>query len=138
MNLGDAKRHELAAAFGRHVRAYEQAMDKTASHWLLLYYAVECGLKLCILRQDPRRKSTADLPDELRSHHINLLLREAGYPGETLKSVRVDPAGRSAGTVPPELVHELWRYGVDANRDDCTRTVEKLERIVAWLRDVVG
>lgn len=106
-----------------------QSHDPHSANNLLLYYAVECGLKYLILKRASLRHSE-ELPIEQRSHDL-VGLRSALKLGP----VRNQPQGfKLAGsftspTYPIHLAHEVWRYGVEMNKDDETK-------LVAWLTAV--
>ena len=128
----EASRHELRLAFYRHWHAYNNANPKTPSHWMVLFYAVECGLKLFVMRNNPKMKSTADLDEELRSHCINLLLKKAGYGSPGVKSVKYGPDRTSMWAESAEI-HLLWRYGIDADEAGQAAAVGRLSEIAEWL-----
>ena len=124
----DATRQELRQAFHSHWSTYRT--DRAPkSHWLVLFYAVECGLKLKILSADARLRSTKDLVDKLRSHNINILLNEAGLGHLQVRTIRVGPASHHPTFIDPKYVHEVWRYGVDMDPQDASQTRVSLERI---------
>ncbi|MGE5528356.1 MAG: hypothetical protein ACM3X6_04340 [Patescibacteria group bacterium] len=138
----DVKRHELEAAFRKNWKAYDEAAEKGSPHRLILFYAVECGLKVYIMRKNPRLKTTADFAEvedlaQLRqTHDINLLLAKAGYRIATVKSIRYRAPGwpRLYSLAYAHQVHELWRYSVEANDENMQEVVHRLEEIAAWLQ----
>lgn len=104
------------------------------SSQLLLFYAVECGLKHLIVRLEKLR-DVGPRNGLLYSHDLAKLLE------------RLKPTAAEVGKAPPNLhltlasgpkrhgnssdIHLAWRYGakVDANCQD---------EIIAWLRQVDG
>lgn len=128
----DVTRQELQTSFHRHFRTYSSGIPKTHSHLLLLFYAVECGLKVYIMRQSPKIKTTADLNDDpemrkIKTHDLNYLLHRAGYGSKGITKTKYrNLQGVNDLRASSDVLHELWRYGVDGNHADIEAVRSKL------------
>jgi len=122
----DAGFSELEQAFKAHSRAAEKGTSP--SHLLLLFYAVECGLKSKILRyqnfnrisQKGKEIETHDLRD------LSLMLRlPASLTNPEASSFRL----KSGSSRPIEHAHQAWRYGVAINEEDQKKLLRWLKKI---------
>ena len=112
-----ASRHNLQKAFHKHKACYEALKDThNRSRRLILFYAVETGLKAYLLDKIQKRTS-----DDLFSHYdyrylennghdISIMLKLAKLPGQfVLKTLRC----KNDIQVAPSQYHQLWRYGLE-------------------------
>lgn len=90
----DVTRDELHYSFFKHLQVYRLAQTGAGpSHWLLLAYAIECGLKVVIMKNE-----NVFSTDEFRStqslkwvvtgqdgHNLERLANHAGHPSVILK-----------------------------------------------------
>lgn len=127
---------ELGKAFRKHIDLFENG--KTSSHFLLLFYAVECGLKYLYLREN-RLRDTGQIQD-------NALTRDSECSGHDLgrwaKAVKV-PAQqgcisyirRNNERLSICKAHQAWRYGAVINRDDEDKIVELLTNMKEIIKE---
>ena len=137
-----ATREELRKSFFRHILACEKAPSMTHSHRMLLCYAVECGLKVCIMKEHPILMSTRDFGkiadcEKLMTHNLNYLLDRAHCGAMRLSPVKLSDkyvGGRNQRAGVEEL-HEIFRYGINADALEIDRAMEILGRIINWLKE---
>jgi hypothetical protein len=112
----------------------ESAKCGSASSHLLLFYAVECGLKAAVLGKRGRNaRSTADLPSELRSHDLRRLAKELKLAGSVLPS-RCQRCHDAQTAVNHQEMHQAWRYGALLEATDETAFVKALTGLSEWCR----
>jgi hypothetical protein len=109
--------------------------DTPAAH-LLRFYSVECGLKAAVLgKRGLNARSTADLPERLRTHDLRALAKELNLSGPLVQQLigcrRNNNAQRKVAH--PEL-HEAWRYGAALNEDDEKVADAGLSGLSEWCR----
>ncbi|MFN7938651.1 MAG: hypothetical protein U0R19_35305 [Bryobacteraceae bacterium] len=127
-----AKEGHLRKAFSTHSLPTEQANE---SRMLLLFYAVECGLKSAWLRQN-RLSDTSQLGPEFdgKGHDLAFWVKQLRLPASVANGVR---DFRLRGTQQRHRLsqaHEAWRYGV-AIQDDDEKSMNKwLEQVCNWIR----
>ncbi|HCT29886.1 MAG TPA: hypothetical protein DIW31_03955 [Bacteroidales bacterium] len=126
-----AKKRELRKAFETHHRLYNSKIStSTMSQKLLLFYAVECGLKYLILDENKKNStrdfekiietSTGCLVSELlkgtNGHDINRLLNILKYNLRIppLPTKVIDEKGKPISSEPKEL-NQIWRYGIECD-----------------------
>ncbi len=138
-------RHELRGAFRKHLHAYRTAGGgATASHRLLLAYAVECGLKLLIM-MDQIAESTLEIsliPDlgwmvqGTSGHDISRLANKAGYPAPPSLVLDCVPLGTFTRQAESRTMHLVWRYGVAVQNEPSELAVAgTLETIAKWIEE---
>ena len=135
-------RHNLQKAFQKHKACYEALKDThDRSRRLILFYAVETGLKVYLL--DKIQKHTSD---ELFSHYdyrylennghdISAMLKLANLPGQfVLKTLRC----KSDMQVAPSQYHQLWRYGLELTDAADEKEAEiTLYSVVVYLSPII-
>jgi hypothetical protein len=114
----------------------------TNSHRLLLFYAVECGLKAVLMRR--KRQNRTDLCQEITEcqHDINKLLdclsagKDLKLPSQLgMKPIKNKRGGDEERKFTPGDINQMWRYGgkcsfIDVEDKDIE---EKLLQIVTWI-----
>lgn len=127
------------------VRNYAHLRDATAtsvgqSANLLLFYAVECGLKAAYLgKRGINAKGTQALPERLRSHDIRKLAKELKIGA--CVSAQLSPCRRRhdpATTVQHQELHQAWRYGASLDQVDEGRAVSALGNLSDWCKGEHG
>jgi hypothetical protein len=114
---------------------------RTNAHRLLLFYAVECGLKAILMRRKDKKRT--DLCKDLAEcqHDVNKLLDRL-YAGESLKlpsQLRMKPIkgknGHEERKFTPGDVNQMWRYGGCCEIAEITdqNLEKKLLEIVQWI-----
>lgn len=130
-------RQELARAW-RHLRQASRATPRQAPHRLLVFYAVECGLKAVWLQQ--KNKEVLEGADiALLGHDLNQLFKDlcighqlAALPRViTLKPLeRPSPRARCGGV---DVLHQAWRYGVEVKTPDDIEIEQQLDKLNEWI-----
>ncbi len=118
----DAGLSELRHSFFAHSKAAENRTS--SSHFLLLFSAVECGLKACILKSYRKIKISQIKDQDITSHDLVFLVKELKWCMKDITFRLQSGSARSIGDV-----HQAWRYGVSIDEDD-----EK--KIIEWLKDI--
>lgn len=139
MSWIDAGVSELRFAFFCHLRAREERNGQNdPSNNLLLFYAVECGLKAVLLR----RRNLRTLR-EIKTDNAEGLGHDLAY---YVKELRISAAtvslkgayrlgGRQSGSCAVRDVHQAWRYGVRMDPGDEGQLVNGLVRLTDWVRE---
>jgi hypothetical protein len=120
-----------------------KCQPRTNAHRLLLFYAVECGLKTAIMKRERIKRTDESMKNgdfKEFGHDINKLLTYLHttpelYLQETeLTSLKPFPQTRESETkrpVKPADFNQMWRYGGHSEKDE---NIEKqLEKIIQWL-----
>jgi hypothetical protein len=107
---------EIEKAWRDNKSAYTQT-PRSNAHRLLLFYAVECGLKAILMRR--QRKNRSDLCIEISEcqHDVNKLLdclsaqKSLRLPSQlSMKSIK-GKNGYDERKFTPGDVNQMWRYG---------------------------
>jgi hypothetical protein len=109
----------------------------TNAHRLLLFYAVECGLKAVLLKR--QRVDRTDLCLDLADvqHNVNRLLdrlragKELQLPDQLwMKPLKNDEERKfSCGEI-----NQMWRYGGDCTAISDRELEKKLQDILTWIK----
>lgn len=132
-----AKIHELKNTFTAHLFVYKLASPKRVSHRLLLFYAVECGLKVLMLKKIKGTTTESfmkhrELKDRLNGkngHNIKYMLRFLGYGQFNLPNMR---CLNEANAMPSEY-NQIWRYGIQIMKDQEDDIEKTLFEITEWI-----
>ena len=134
------KKHELKNSFKEHYSIANVAppSKKKYSHKLLLFYAVECGLKVLIITKISG-STTKDIYNNTKigpllngksGHNLVVMTKFLGisqfkFPGIDCKN------GDVAGC---DSYNQLWRYGAecDSNKED--EVVKELEKLATYIK----
>ncbi len=125
---------EMERAYRLHKQFYTAAKPPSPalSRSLILCYAVECGLKQRLMRNNNLRDTAEMDESELGLHHdLRRYLREARLPAVavlTAGKAQHSPTCRPTQQVQPHQYHEAFRYGVQL--DDDAHLIVQLERIL--------
>ncbi|UUO16800.1 hypothetical protein [Dolichospermum heterosporum] len=138
---------EMKKAWGGNLSA-SQISPRTNAHRLLLFYAVECGLKAVLMaRQETRRTNLCKDIKEC-GHNINKLLSLLGAGGSLslpteifIQEILDTRNNKEERKLNPGQMNELWRYGgkvtainkdgkIKANDEDIEN---KLLEISKWI-----
>ena len=130
MAMLDVSRRELQRAYRIHFNNYKALQENILemnSCLLLLFYAVECGLKaVWCKRHRVETTSSAGSTFESFRHDISLILGDL-RSGITLTRTMEYKSGR----INLEKFHECWRYGGKINNEE---TIQKeLENVCFWI-----
>lgn len=124
-----------------------QFEPRNNAHRLLLFYAVECGLKAVIMirenltRTDQPRKKGRNVDDF--GHDINLLLDELqvgvkirlkSIKINTIQSLQPQDKREEERAVSPEKINKMWRYGGKSLNIQDEEIEKQLLEIVEWIK----
>jgi len=133
-------RNELQKSYKNHYTLYKYGENTVSpkARRLLLFYAVECGLKSLILKNlgkntyEELRMYSENNQLRIHGHDIKAMTREVGIDHiYSLKKIRLMNQG---GNVSTERFNELWRYGVTVEDEEGEKNVEiTLEDIAKWI-----
>jgi hypothetical protein len=109
----------------------------STSERLLLFYAVECGLKALIM-QSRRIDNYLDLPEELQiAHDIREGLKAVYAPAKLqVRTVMTNHRQDPQETVLPEHLHQVFRYGIPIEAE--ADVAADLQRVMEWLKERLG
>jgi hypothetical protein len=115
------------------------ASTRKNPHRLLLFYAVECGLKSVWLKRQAR--SLFDREDiEKTGHNLRELLKElkVGANLSLPENLQLKPLMRN-GTEEPRngdisILHQAWRYGGNCTVPTDNACEYQLEQVLAWIK----
>ncbi|GAB7389204.1 hypothetical protein BSNK01_30420 [Bacillaceae bacterium] len=135
----EVSRKQLIKSFNRHLDVYRKGgLQRNPSHFLMLFYAVECGLKAKILGKIKKDSLKSFLQhEELRDYY-------SGKKGHDLNGLlgflKADRLAIPNVNLPgicfkPEDIHIAWRYGFPVPREHEKELLEKLEDISRWLEE---
>lgn len=127
------------------VRAWRSSLDvskseqRTNPHRLLLFYAIECGLKATYLKQINKTVIDSDIAQQF-SHDINKLCEKLSINSTfmlpqslRMKDCKVDNKDVTR-TCSPSEINQIWRYGgtLDGVENDIflEGKLEKLNEII--------
>ncbi|CAK6466145.1 hypothetical protein KLEPA_00111 (plasmid) [Klebsiella pneumoniae] len=127
------------------VRAWRSSLDvsksekRTNPHRLLLFYAIECGLKATYLKQINKTVIDSDIAQQF-SHDINKLCEKLSINSSfmlpqslRMKDCKVDNKDVTRKCSPSEI-NQIWRYGgtLDGVENDIflEGKLEKLNEII--------
>lgn len=133
-------RSEFRRSFQNHYIMYTNTEDgmPERTRRLILFYAVECGLKSLILKNIGKNtyQEMQEYYDmcgkKIPGHDLKEMTKEVGieasYP---LKSIKLD----KSRYVKPKQYNELWRYGATVEDEAEEKREEKtLLQIADWIR----
>ncbi len=130
---------QLKHAFNTNRSASEKISG--TSSYLLLFYAVECGLKSVWLnRRKTRKLKTQDNSLLFKyGHSLDLWVKELKIAA---KEVGVPPNFHLDGDRSTILkigkAHQVWRYGVKIKLEDEKKLVEWLQNICNWIKENIN
>ncbi|MBF0550560.1 MAG: hypothetical protein HQK60_08495 [Deltaproteobacteria bacterium] len=134
---------ELEKAWRENLSASEQT-KRCNAHRLLLFYAVECGLKAVIMKRGCRRRALTDDFQDIKDaqHDINKLLDCLNVtiklrlphliPMSDVVGSRNNKEKRELNT---GQINQMWRYGGSSSGTVSDQDLEKqLLQITVWIR----
>ncbi len=113
--------------------------ERENAHRLLLFYAVECGLKVVWLKRNSRTLFTGD--DINRTGHdlaSTLTQLRAGHLLELPPSIQLSEVRAADGRLLQrngrlESLHQVWRYGGQCQTPQDTACERQLELVLEWI-----
>jgi hypothetical protein len=129
---------QLRRAFFTHSKQAKKGTS--SSHYLLLFYAVECGLKSIYIERAPTRiRTIRDLSDERlrRSHDLARWALELRLPSVITRANTSFRLRRDKSSWSIEYAHEAWRYGIAMHSADEQRLVRWLNEVYKWIEEKI-
>lgn len=122
---------EMNRAFLSHCAVLDcEASEFSLSHGLLLVYAVECGLKVAVMKRE-NASGTQEINEHLLSHDLRELLKYLRAPaGLTIPRVRCLQRSR---VFESHELHEVFRYGIRLEIQ--SGLIAGLRRVLDWIRE---
>lgn len=137
---------DLRKAFNAHWSVVKAQPKKDISCHLLIFYAVECGLKSIWLKRSILT-GTGEIPDQKLltkyGHNFSFWIKELRLPAtiagkypdcDKIPSFRL-ARDRDKSSWDVGKAHQAWRYGVQMDAKDEKLLIEWLERICTWIQD---
>lgn len=133
-------RKEFQESYKRHYQLYQNSNVSDKTRRLILFYAVECGLKSLIMKNTNSGTSEEfeaycqnNNKGWLFGHDIKAMMKEVNPNSEyTLRHIRLKQGDRR---VHPREFNQIWRYGATvADEDEEKRAEETLEKIADWIQ----
>jgi hypothetical protein len=137
---------ELEKAFTTHWGIVQNNHNQCSSFYLILFYAVECGLKSIWLDNNDLR-GTDEIEEQTLitkdGHNFATWIKELGLPATIvgkchepgypkIPSFRLSRGGSSLDI---GKAHQAWRYGVNMKREDEKKLVEWLKKVCISLEE---
>lgn len=133
----NAKVQELKKMFNLQYAFYKSTKPKNNSQRLLLFYAVECGLKVLILN-----KIKGHTTESFTKHEV-LKEKLTGNNGHNIKymlsflqcNVFLLPELKCLNgyCAQPKEYNQIWRYGIVANLEAENQIEKELGKIAEWI-----
>lgn len=144
---------EMERGWRNNLSAYRNSrqIPRTNAHRLLLFYAVECGLKVILMKR--KRQKRTDLCTEISEcqHNINNLLDCLGAGGSlNLPEIFIQEISDTRNNKKPRKlnsgqINQMWRYGgqvvsiVTEQKQATDEDIEKrLVTILNWIEREIG
>lgn len=129
---------ELCRAW-RNLRQTAQVTPRDNTHRLLLFYAVECGLKAVWLKREQKTLFDTEAIDGF-GHDLNKLIKELRLgrsSGALPLSVQAKPFIVNRVSMPRTgaiaAIHEVWRYGGELSSPTDEEVETQLQHIAEWI-----
>ncbi len=114
--------------------------QRTNPHRLLLFYAVECGLKAVWLKRQSRTLFDKDDIEGI-GHNLRQVLKELRVSTELAlpENLKLAPVTSRAGDRRPRngyisILHQAWRYGGECTEPTDVVCEQQLEKVLAWIQ----
>jgi hypothetical protein len=122
----------LRKAFQRH---RQPSLQQKQGRILLLFYAVECGLKAAWLTRN-RLRDTSAMEARLKEkgHDLGVWARELRMPA-VIANGRTSFRLRDGSSFTLEVAHQAWRYGVDVDPADEDELEKWLGQVWEWAKE---
>jgi hypothetical protein len=125
--------HELSAT------ASPKDQQRLNAHRLLLFYAVECGLKSVLLKQNGRTLFNQEDIDRT-GHDLRKIIKELrlGKEFSLPENLRLAPVTQGDQEIPRHgsisILHQAWRYGGQCQEPNDQACETQLENILKWIK----
>lgn len=145
-------RREYYDSFRMHLKVYRKAVQdgvKVSTHSMILYYAVECGLKALILFKYNKNYSTEfekgtdnDKIEFFERHKLNEMIEAMEFGPRFKVPVPDDVKCRNDGTPVLDVkdFHSVWRYRngkYDSSQDGSKKTLDAAEQMLVKISELI-
>jgi len=125
---------ELKNAFFVHSEA--NIDEDSISYYLLLFYAVESGLKSIYLRWNKFFNTKKIVDEKLsNSHNLSDWVKELKLPASVSRTCPQLKLRRDNTSWDIDQAHQAWRYGIEICSTDQEKLVEWLKNIEQWIKE---
>lgn len=121
-------------------RTHKKVVGTSCTHHMVLFYAVECGLKAlaCSPQYAIRPKTISDVVLDkggaATTHRLNELVSHLKLPANVGKCPDIKLSkGSSTVSIDHGDIHQAWRYGVKVDSATETDAIKWLKKMVALI-----
>jgi len=129
-----AKENELRHAFEQHTKLAKNGTSP--SHYLLLFYAVECGLKSIFLNKNPNYANTNNIP-QFHGHDLERWIKDSTIPANAIGATPKIHLQTNNSSCSIKDTHQAWRYGIVLSPTDEQKLVNWLKQIHNWIEEEI-
>ncbi|NET56582.1 MAG: hypothetical protein F6K47_10550 [Symploca sp. SIO2E6] len=130
---------QLRQAFYAHLGVSQKTQGMASN--LLLFYAVECGIKSVWLRSN-RLHTTNDISDQTLlskdGHNLDRWRKELRIAASQVSQAPHFRLSSGGSTLDVEKAHQAWRYGIRMDSQDEKVLVEWLENLCDWIKENIN
>ena len=130
---------QLRQAFNAHLFASKQTQGMASN--LLLFYAVECGIKSVWLRRN-RLQTINDISDQTLlskdGHNLDRWRKELRISASQVAQAPHFHLASDGSNLDIEKAHQAWRYGIRINSQDEKELVKWLENLCDWIKENIN
>jgi len=139
----NASKREFTSAFKKHIHVFKSVQPPHINHTykLILFYAIECGLKSIVLDringngiEDLLSHQPLGLGRGTDGHNIKRLLQFLNYPCRLPHMICMSNINRNKN-VPPHEYNQVWRYGIRVDPAIEEQVVTELKDIANWIEE---
>lgn len=136
--MKDVTIQQFEKSFSRHYATYKTITPANHSAYVLLFYAVECGLKSLIMKEE-RVFLFSKLSEDAKQckHDVKKMLKilgiEASYHLETIKTNRDE-------VITSGHYNEYFRYGMECKSEELVKeriVIDELQKIADWIKTII-
>jgi len=113
--------------------------QESLSFYLLLFYAIEAGLKSIYLREN-KLNTTQNIPDDKlkRTHDLSIWVKELRFPASVAGCKGHFRLERDSTSWQVQHIHEAWRYHVNIEKTDQQEIVAWLKKLKETIKERIG
>lgn len=116
----------------------KQDAPRDNTHRLMLFYAVECGLKAVWLKRNNKTLFSEDIIKKTGHDLIKILSNlRAGKQLALPENIQLDAVDNAGKQLPRnggvDILHQTWRYGGKCKQPTDAECEQKLEQVQKWI-----
>jgi len=118
------------------LRQRQPALQQQQCRMLLLFYAVECGLKAAWLTRN-RLRDTSEIEPLLKQkgHDLMYWITELRLPATITRGSTSFRMRSGTNRIDVAFAHQVWRYGADVDSTDEGALGIWLEQVWQWAKE---